>query len=108
MSVDAILGHQDRVGPLFADGALVEDDDAVQVTDEGEAVGHHDGCAACHEFGQGLADGILVGGVESARGLVEDEDLGIAQEGAGEGQALAFAAAETDAAVAYFGIEAAG
>ena len=60
----------------------------------------------------GLADGVedtgLVVDVEGVSGFVEDEQRGLAQEGAGEGDALALAAGEEDAAVADDGFEAAG
>lgn len=47
-------------------------------------------------------------GVEGARRLVEEEDLGLADERAGNGDALLLAAGEGDAAGAYVGVVALG
>jgi hypothetical protein len=48
---------------------------------------------------QALALGVDVGG-----GLVEDEDLGVADEGAGKGDELALAGGEVGASLAYLGV----
>ena len=47
-------------------------------------------------------------GVDGGEGVVEDEDAGIADDGAGDGGALLLAAGECDAALADHGVEALG
>ena len=75
--------------------ALVDDDDAIGVAHGGQAVGDHQHGAAAHEVGQRLLHHELALGVEVGRRLVEDQDRRVLQEGAGDGQALALAAAES-------------
>ena len=58
--------------------------------------------------GQALLDQPLALGVEIAGGLVEDEDARIGQDGPGDGQALALAAAEPHASLADQGLVAVG
>ena len=58
--------------------------------------------------GEALLDQPLALAVEVAGGLVEDEDPGVGQHGAGDGQALALAAAEPHAALADQGVVAVG
>ena len=50
------------------------------------------------EFGEALKDFKFTAGIERRGGLVEDQQLGIAQIGAREGHLLPFAAREIDAA----------
>ena len=54
----------------------------------------------CRDAGDALAHARLGGRVDLARGLVEDVDGGVAQERAGQGQALTLAAREALAHVA--------
>lgn len=48
----------------------------------------------------------LVALVESARGLVEEKDLGLLNEGAGDGDALLLPARQLAARIAYVGVHA--
>ncbi len=57
--------------------------------------------APLHEVAQRLLDHELALGIEVRRRLVEDQDRRILEEGAGDGQALALAAAEPHAALAH-------
>ena len=58
----------------------------------------------CHEFVQRRLDEPLGLGVERAGGLVEDQDRGVAEDGAGDGESLALAAGEVRAAFADDGV----
>ena len=53
-------------------------------------------------------DGLFAGGVQGARGLIEDEQVGIAQEGARQGDALALSARQLHAPFAHQGVEPVG
>jgi hypothetical protein len=59
--------------------------------------------APLHQLRQRLLDQELALRVEIGRGLVQDEDGRILEEGAGDGQALPLAAGEPDAALADLG-----
>ena len=93
-------GHQLVVAPQLGDAAVVDHDDAVGVAHGREAVGDDEGGASVHQVGEGLLDEVLALRVEGGGGLVEDEDGGVVQDGAGDGEALLLAAGEPDAALA--------
>jgi hypothetical protein len=80
------------------DAAMVEHDDLVGVADGGQPVGDGDGGAALGEGVEGMLDGSFGFGVQGAGGLVEYEYAGVAEQGAGDGDALLFAAGEAVAA----------
>ena len=88
------------VAASFGDLAVLDHYDLVGVTDGAEAVGDDEAGAAGHERGERLLDQSLVLRVEVAGGLVEDEDVGIGQHGPRDGDALALAAGEPQAALA--------
>ena len=88
--------------------ALVEDGDAVGVADGGDAVGDEDGGASVHEVAKVVEDFVFGVGVDAGEGVVEDEDAGAAEEGAGDGGALLLASGEGDAALADGGVVAVG
>ena len=102
--VGAVAGHELVVAADLDDAAVVEDDDAVGVADGAEAVGDDEGGAALLQLLQRLLDEVLALAVERRGGLVEDEDAGVAEDGAGDRDALALAAAELDAALADDGV----
>ena len=96
------------MGAALDDPAGVEHDDLVGVADRGQPVGDGDGGAAGRQGVDGLLYGALGAGVEGAGGLVEDEDRRVAQDGAGDGEALLLAAGEAVAALADEGVVAVG
>ena len=82
------------MGAAFHDAAMVEDNDAVGPHDGGEAVGDDDGRAIAEHVVEGSLQEALAFGVEGRGGLVEDEQFGIAQQRAGDADALALSAGE--------------
>src|SRR5690606_10662362 len=106
--VGAFGGEELVVAALFDDGAPVEDDEAVHAGDGAEAVGDDEGGAALHQAPQGVLDEELALRVERAGRLVEEQDRGVAQDGPGEGDALALAAGEFDAPLPHQGGETVG
>ena len=106
----AAVGFFDQCCPvaLFDDAACVEDDEVIGVADGGETMGddHQGECAV--QADEGVANPFFVAGVEGAGGFVEDQQEGLPQQGAGEGDALAFATREVDAALANAGVESLG
>ena len=99
-AVAAVGGHESFVAADFGDAAVFEDDDAVGVGDRAEPVGDDEARAAFHQRGQAGLDHPFAFGVEVAGGLVEDEDLRVGQDRAGDGDPLPLAAAELHAALA--------
>lgn len=108
LGVPAVLAHQLRVRALLDDAALVEDVDDVGALDSAEAVGDGNGGAALGRLVQGGLDDVLGLGVEGRRGLVQEQDLGVADQGAGDGDALLLAAREQRALAAHDRVEAVG
>jgi len=83
---------------LFDDAAFVENDDLVGLEDSVEAVGDGDDSAALHQFARGFFEQGFGFGVEAGGGFVENQDGGIFEEGAREGDSLGLSAGETGAA----------
>ena len=76
----------------------------VGVADGGNAVGDEDGGAPAHDFAEMIEDFVFGVGVDAGEGVVEDEDAGAAEKGAGDGGALLLASGESDAALADGGV----
>ena len=72
--------------------ALIHHHDALELLDGGEAMGDHHGGAAHHQIGQALLHQQFILGIQRAGGFVQQQQRRIAQDGAGDGQALALAA----------------
>ena len=69
-----------------------------------KAVSDDEGGAADHQIGKSFLHKHFGFGVELGSGFIEDEDRRILQDGAGDGDALALAAAEAGAAFTDHGI----
>ena len=91
---------------------VLEFEDAVSAGECRGAVGdHEDGEVAVEDLDgleQGIEDAGFVVGIEGVGGFVQDKERRLAKERAGDGEALALAAGEQDAAVAGDGVESAG
>lgn len=98
------LGHQLLVRTLLDDLALAEQDDVVGLLDGSKAMGDDDGCAslAC-AIKSGLYD-LFATDIDGGSGLVEDEDLGLLDDGTGDGKTLALTATELDTSITYFSL----
>ena len=96
--VAATEGEEFVVASAFNDPAVFEDEDLVGVADRGEAVSDDEAGALDHEAVEGFLDEAFRLGIDAGGGFIEDEDGGIFEESAGDGDALFFADAEFDAA----------
>src|SRR5208337_2723104 len=96
------------VGTALDDAACLDHQDLVGAADGREAVSDDERGASTHQVGKAALDDGLRLGVETGGRLVENEDAGIGQDGAGDGEALALAAAELYAALANDGLIAIG
>ena len=71
------------------DASFVEHANLVGVLDGGEAVGDGDGGARLHQALEGFLHEAFALGVECRSGFVKNEDVGVLQDGACNGNALA-------------------
>jgi hypothetical protein len=78
----------------------VQDHDLVGTPNGGQAVRDGERGAVGRQGVDGLLDGVLGAGVQGAGRLVEDEDRRVAQDRAGDGQALLLTAGEAVSALA--------
>lgn len=92
--------------PYLDDPPLREHNDDIGVLDGAEAMRHGDGRAAALGLLQRGLHHLLRLGVERRGSFVEEEQAGVADEGARDGDALALAARELGAAGAAGGGEA--
>lgn len=106
--VPAVPVEQLVVRTALGCAAAVQDDDLVRVADGGEAVRDGEGGAAGRERVDRFLHGVFRTGVERAGRLVEDQDRRVAQDRAGDGEALLLAAREAVAALADEGVVAVG
>ncbi len=96
------------MGAGGGDATFLHDQDLVGVADGGEAVGDDEGGAAVDEVLEGELDEMLGFGIDRGGGVVEDEDAGVHEQDAGDGDALLLSAGEGDAALTDAGVVALG
>src|ERR1017187_4304842 len=105
------LAHQGVGGRILDDGATLHDGDLVgQAGDQREVMGNQDIGDSQALLETAEKGGDLGGerGIEAVEGLVEDDQLGLGHDGAGDGEALALSAAEFVGAFAQGGARDAG
>ena len=88
--------------------AVVQHDDLVCVLQTGGTLADDEDGQSARQRGQRLAQGRVGGVVQCTGAVVEDEDVGPAHEGAGDGQALLLAAGEVSSPLLHRLIEAEG
>src|SRR5690606_9647266 len=84
--------------------AAAQQQDLVGPPDLGQSVGDQQRGAAFEHPADGLLDQVLGGGVDGAGGVVEHEDRRVGQQRPRDGQPLALAAGQGDAALADDGV----
>lgn len=89
--VDAALVQRFAMSPGLDHAAAVHHVDHVGIDHCREPVGDDDGGAALHQGRERLLDLTFRIGVQRAGGLVQKQDRGVFEEGAGDGDALALA-----------------
>ena len=107
-AVHAVLGEQFAVRAAFGNLSAGEHDDLLRAADGGKAVGDDDNGFVLHQRVDGLLHGDFAFGVERGGGFVQDDDGRVFQQGAGDADALFFAAGEFAADVAHAGLVAFG
>ena len=106
--VIAVPGEQLIVRAQLHDAAGHQHGNLVRMADGGDAVGDEQGSAALHHALQFAQDLLLGIGVDAGQSVVEDQDAGVADDGAGNRGALFLAAGKGDAALADGGGQAGG
>ncbi len=108
VGVEAAAGQQADVGAPLDEPAVVEHEDLVCSHDGRQPMGDHHRRPSPQRLVQsGLHRGLVLG-VEVAGGLVEDDDAGVLEQHAGDGQALLLAARQPVAPLADQGVEPVG
>ena len=75
--IETALSEQFLVATLFAQPALVKEQDGLHVLHGGEPVGDGNGRPASHEDVQRVLDQLLGIGVDAGRGLVKNQHVGL-------------------------------
>ncbi len=96
-AVKIAAGDQLVVGARVDNLAMVHDHNAVGQRDHARAMGDHEGSTVAGEFLQHLEDELFAFKVDLAGGFVEQEDFGVAENGAGERDSLPLATGEAAA-----------
>src|SRR5258707_14131430 len=104
VGIEAVPGQQLGMAPALGDTAAIEHHDLVGIDDGGEAVrDHHGGAAAAHLLQRAL-DLLLGARVERAGRLVEQQDVWILQDRAGDRDTLLLAARQLQPALAHHAV----
>ena len=94
------------VGAVGKNAALVHDVNDIGLNDGAEAVGDDQAGAVGAQSGESSLNEMLRFYIDGGSGLIEEQDGGVFEESACEGEALALSAAQENAAFADFGVEA--
>lgn len=92
--VKAMLVEQLLMSAALHDLAVTNDDDLVRVADGAKAMGDYERRSPLHQPQQRLLDAGLRAGVHAAGCLIQDQNGGVSQDGAGNRQQLALTLAE--------------
>ena len=98
------LMHQVAEIPALDDAALLEDQDQVRIPNGRQAVGNDEGGAALFQVFESHLHLGFGGGVQSAGGLVQDQNGRVFEQHPGDRQALALTAAQIGAALTDAGL----
>lgn len=93
---------------LLRNDAVFNDSDNVSPSNGGEAMGDDDGCSINHDSVQCILHDALRLGVERACRFVEQKNLGVLQNGSGNGNPLFLASGQLNSSFSYRGVVAAG
>ena len=82
------VGGQLIVGPELHHAAAPENEEDVTVSDRTQSMGNHDRRPSLHSFVQSLLHDLLTVLVQSGRGLVQDQNTWLLDQGASDGNSL--------------------
>ena len=95
--VDATLAQQRVMRAALGHAAIVQHQDAIAADDAGKPVGEDERGAALHQPVEGRLDRCLILGIDRGESFIEHQNRRIAQQCAGDGDALALSARQLDA-----------
>ena len=93
---------------LFHDGAVFHDEDEVSIANGGQAVGNDKGSAIRAQRVHRFLDEYFGAGIDRRGGFVENEQRGLGQKRAGNGDELALAGRDSTAVLVDDGVVAIG
>ena len=99
LGVDLIAFDELIMGAFFGDEAAFEHDDLIGIADSAQAVSNDDDCAAFHQAFERFHYDLLRLGVERGGRFIENENVRIAHDGAGDADALSLATRERETAL---------
>src|SRR5450759_3886007 len=105
-AVQAVLADQLFVGAHFGNLHAFQHHNQVGIADGRKAVGNDNGGAPHHQALQGLLDEQFSLRIHRGGGLVQDQDGGVLEHGAGDGQALLLPAGELGTPFTDHGVKA--
>ena len=88
LGVGSVFGNEALVGALLDDTALGHDDNVVGFTNGSELVGDNNGGSALGGTVESFLDDAFGVRIQRAGSLVEEEDLGLGDDGSGNGHTL--------------------
>ena len=107
-AVNAAVLQQLFMGAHSGDAAVIHDKDEVGICDGADALGNDDLGDTGEIAAQGFADPGIGGGVHGRGGIVENQNLGFAENGAGDAKTLLLSAGDIAAALLNVSIIAVG
>ena len=106
--VQRAIGQERCVLALGHEFAFLHDKNLIGAADGGSPVRHQECRATAAQFPHRFPDFFFGGGIYGAGRVIEEYDLGLDEQGAGNSDALALASAEGNAALADDGVVALG
>lgn len=104
-AVSGALRIEFRMVPRVGDATRIHDENPVGSDDGGEAVRDDERGPSFHQRVERFLDSRFGTGVEGGGRFVEYEDVGVRDDGAGDGNALFLSAGEFETAFPYHGFE---
>lgn len=98
--IASLVSHELGMVSLLDDAPVVKDNNGVGIGNSGEAMGDDDGRAPTQDLAEGGLEEAFGLGIKSGRCLVEDEEVGVEEEGASDADALSLATGEQATAFA--------
>ena len=100
--IPAVELHQLFVGAFLGDPAIFYQQDEIRIPDGGKPVGDNKGSPPTGDCQHGPADPLLRHRIHGAGGLIQNQNRGLLQYGAGNGEKLAFPLAQGGAALGEY------
>ena len=104
VSIETLLSDQFRVLAALNNMTIIHNQHLIGVADSRKTMRYHEGSTSLQQFVEGLLDELLGAGVDAGSRLIKDEDAGISEDSAGDGDQLTLPLREQAATLADFGL----